>query len=396
MKAVILAAGEGARMGPFTASEPKVMIPVGNKPILEYAVEALVENGVRELVLIVGYRKERIQSHFEDGGKFNARIEYATQAKQLGGLHALWEARPLLGGPFLVVNGSNLVDAQTVADLLEGGEEPSMLVAETEAPEKYGVVSLAGHYLETIVEKPRQPEGNLVNAGLYRFDPSVFGIAEALLNAGTYGMPEFVNALAAKTRVRAVRTKGTWLPALYPWDLLKVNAHVLNNIGDLQSGTIEKDVTLRGQVVIGEGSRIRSGTYVLGPAAIGRGCEIGPNVVVYPSTSIGDNVKVQAFSVLENSILMDDVLVGPQSHVSNSVLGEGVRVSSNLMASAAKADAQVEGEWHTVDLVGALVGEDTEIRDGVVIESGSVVGARCRVGALSRIRGNVPNGTTVM
>lgn len=396
MKAVILAAGEGARMGPFTASEPKVMIPVGNKPILEYAVEALVENGVRELVLIVGYRKERIQSHFEDGGKFNARIEYATQAKQLGGLHALWEARPLLRGPFLVVNGSNLVDAQTVADLLEGSEEPSMLVAETEAPEEYGVVSLAGHYLETIVEKPRQPEGNLVSAGLYRFDPSVFGIAETLLNAGTYGMPEFVNALAAKTRVRAVRTKGTWLPALYPWDLLKVNAHVLNNIGDLQSGTIEKDVTLRGQVVIGEGSRIRSGTYVLGPAAIGRGCEIGPNVVVYPSTSIGDNVKVQAFSVLENSILMDDVLVGPQSHVSNSVLGEGVRVSSNLMASAAKADAQVEGEWHTVDLVGALVGEDTEIRDGVVIEPGSVVGARCRVGALSRIRGNVPNGTTVM
>src|SRR3970040_623107 len=101
MKAVILAAGEGARMGPFTASEPKGMIPVGNKPILEYAVEALVENGIHDLVLVVGYRKERIQSYFEDGGKFNARIEYATQGKQLGSLHALWEARRLLRGPFV-------------------------------------------------------------------------------------------------------------------------------------------------------------------------------------------------------------------------------------------------------------------------------------------------------
>jgi len=148
--------------------------------------------------------------------------------------------------------------------------------------------------------------------------------------------------------------------------------------------------------VIGEGSRIRSGTYVLGPAAIGKGCEIGPNVVVYPSTSIGDNVRVQAFSVIENSILMDDVVLGPQSHVSNSVIASGVRVASNLMASSDKADAQVEGEWHAVERVGALVGEDTEIRDGVVIEPGSVVGARCRIAPLSRVRGNVPNGTTVM
>jgi len=396
MKAIILAAGEGARMGPLTASEPKVMIPVGNKPILEYAVEALVENGVNDLVLVVGYRKERIQSHFEDGGKFNARIEYAVEGKQLGSMHALWEARALVRGPFLAMNGSNLVDAQAIADLLEAGDGPAILIAESETPEKYGVVSLAGHYVEKIVEKPRQPESNLVNGGAYLLDASVFSLVEPLLNEGHYDAPSLLNALAAKTRVRAVRTKGTWLPALYPWDLLTLNAHVLGHVGDLQSGTIEKDVTLRGHVVIGEGSRIRSGTYVLGPAAIGKGCEIGPNVVVYPSTSIGDNVKIQAFSVIENSVLMDDVFLGPQSHVSNSVLASGVRAASNLMASADRADAQVEGEWHTVERLGALVGEDTELRDGVVIEPGSVVGARCRIGPLSRVRGNVPNGTTVM
>ncbi|HYS70952.1 MAG TPA: bifunctional sugar-1-phosphate nucleotidylyltransferase/acetyltransferase [Thermoplasmata archaeon] len=396
MKAVVLAAGEGARMGPLTTSEPKVMIPVGNKPILEYAVEALVENGIHDVVLVVGYRKERIQSYFEDGRKFNARIEYAIQGKQLGSLHGLWEARSLLRGPFLAVNGSNLVDAQAVADLLEAGEGPAMVIAESENPEQYGVVSLAGHYVEKVVEKPPQPESNLVNGGLYLFDAAVFSLVEPLLEAGHYDVPSLVNALAGKTRVRAVRTKGTWLPALYPWDLLRLNAHVLGQVGDLQSGTIEKDVTLRGHVVIGDGSRIRSGTYILGPAIIGKGCEIGPNVVVYPSTSIGDNVKVQAFSAIENSILMDDVFLGPQSHVSNSVLASGVRAASNLMASADRADAQVEGEWHAVERIGALVGEDTEIRDGVVIEPGCIVGARCRIGPLTRVRGTVPNGTNVM
>lgn len=395
MKAVILAAGEGARMGPFTASEPKVMIPIGNRPILEYVVEALVEDGIQDLVFVVGYRKERIQTHFEDGGKFGARIEYASQGKQLGTMHALWEARDRVKGPFLVANGSSFVDPQAVADLL-AVDGPALLITESNTPEKYGVVSLSGHYVEKIAEKPQRPESNLINTGVYALDPSSFPVMESLINDGHYDLPSLVQTLAGKARVRAVRTKGTWLDALYPWDLLRLNAHVLNGIGDLQSGTIEKDVVLRGKVSIGEGSRIRSGTYVLGPAVIGKGCEIGPNVVVYPSTSLGDNVKVQPFSVLENSILMNDAFVGPHSTISNSVLGAGVRIASNLMASSGRADAQVEGERHVVDPLGALVGEDTEIRDGVVVEPGSIVGARCHVAAHSRIRGNVPNGTTVM
>ena len=84
MKAVILAAGEGMRLRPLTVSEPKVMIPVANRPILEYVVEALVKNDVEDIVMVVGYRKERIMSHFADGKKFGAKIEYVVQEKQLG------------------------------------------------------------------------------------------------------------------------------------------------------------------------------------------------------------------------------------------------------------------------------------------------------------------------
>src|SRR2546426_11979161 len=107
MKAVVLAAGEGARMGPFTASEPKVMIPVGNRPILEHVVRALVDEGVHDIVLVVGYRRERIMSYFQDGKAFGARIEDSVQNKQLGTAHSLLEARGKRPRPLLRVNRRN-------------------------------------------------------------------------------------------------------------------------------------------------------------------------------------------------------------------------------------------------------------------------------------------------
>ncbi|MEK6838472.1 MAG: sugar phosphate nucleotidyltransferase, partial [Candidatus Thermoplasmatota archaeon] len=97
MKAIVLAAGEGARMGPFTASEPKVMIRVGNRPILEHVVRALAAEGIVDLVLVAGYRRERIMSYFQDGKAFGVKIEYIVQNKQLGTAHALLEASPKLG-----------------------------------------------------------------------------------------------------------------------------------------------------------------------------------------------------------------------------------------------------------------------------------------------------------
>src|SRR2546426_11452047 len=109
MKAVVLAAGEGARMGPFTASEPKVMIPVGNRPILEHVVRALVDEGVHDIVLVVGYRRERVMSYFQDGKAFGARVEYSVQNQQLGAAHSLLEARGKPSRPFPRVNGTHLM-----------------------------------------------------------------------------------------------------------------------------------------------------------------------------------------------------------------------------------------------------------------------------------------------
>ena len=396
MKAVVLAAGEGARMGPFTASEPKVMIPVGNRPILEHVVRALVDEDIPDIVFVVGYRRERIMSYFQDGKAYGARIEYAVQNKQLGTAHSLLEARTKITGPFLVLNGSNLMDRQAISDLVGARTAPAVLITESDNPSKYGVVLTSGDRVARIIEKPREPVGNLINTGAYLLDESIFPVVETLEKQGKYDLPSAIEALSTTRPVKAVRTDGVWADALYPWDLLRLNAEVLKGVHDVKAGTIEKGVTVRGKVSIGDGTVLRSGTYIQGPVAIGKGCEIGPNVVILAATSLGDNVHLGPFSLVDNSILMDDVDVGPGCILQDSVTGMGAKLRAAVVSARGRASPQIEGDWHEVESIGGLIGEDAEIGSGTVIESGAIVGARTRVGANARLRGTIPNGGIVV
>lgn len=383
-------------MGPFTASEPKVMIRVGNRPILEYVVRALVENGVQDILLVVGYRRERILSYFQDGKAFGARITYVAQSKQLGTAHGVWEARSHLSGRFFVLNGSNMIDGRFVEDLLGHAGGPAVVITQSERPRSYGVVTLQDGRLVSIVEKPIQVISNLISTGAYVLDASIFPEIETLGEEGKHDLPSVVSAIAARMPVEAVRTEGMWVDALYPWDLLRLNAAALNSAHDVRAGTIEPNVTIRGRVTIGEGCTIRSGAYLLGPLSLGPGCEIGPSAVLLPSTSLGKNVRIGALTTVANSILMDDVSVGPSSVVQDSVIGSGVTARAGLMAAAGPADVQIEEEWHSVAQIGALLGEDVELGNGVSVACGTVVNERARIASGARLRGTIPAGSVVL
>lgn len=393
---MILAAGEGTRLGPFTHSEPKVMIPVANRPILEYVVEALVQNAVRDIVLVVGYRKERIMTHFEDGTAFDARITYAEQRKQLGTAHALLQAKEHLDETFLVLPGDNLVDAHTVRDLREAGEAPALVIAESESPSPYGVVGVEGDRVVLLVEKPEERISNLINTGLYALPPEFLDACEASVAKGVTDLPGVLQSVVEAGTLRAVSTQGTWIDAVYPWDLTRVNATALARLEEGVAGKVEEGVVLRGPVSVGEGSVVRAGTYVLGPVAIGTGCDIGPHVTVYPSTSIGRNVTVGASSVVEESVIMNDCSLGAFSYVSRSVLGKGVRAGSHLAAPSERAEVAIEGILHPLSQVGAFLGEDSVLGSGVRALPGTVLGARCEVASGTVLRRDVPHGTVVM
>lgn len=396
MKAVVLAAGEGTRLRPFTVSRPKVMIPVGNRPILEYVISALVDNGIHDIVLVVGYRKETIMSHFADGKKFGARITYAVQEKQLGTAHALTMAKQHLNEDFLVVAGDNLIDSRTISDLVGCRRGPAILVTESEMPSKYGVVQIEGNKVIGIVEKPEGRIGNIISTGIYCFNKDLLRIVGEGVSGGEIGITHILQSLVPRMNLSAFHTTGKWIDAVYPWDLIAVNAAALTIHGQEIAGTVESGVTMKGSVSIGAGTRVRSGTYIEGPVTIGEGCDIGPSVTILPSTSVGNGVQIDSFSLLSNCLVMNNVDIGSHSHVSHSVLDDGVKIATGLAAPAGTAFARVEDEFFRLERVGSLIGEGTEIGAEVVISPGSIVGAGCRVGSGVRVTGNLENKSVVV
>lgn len=401
MKAVILAAGEGTRLRPFTDTDPKVMLPVANKPILQYVVEALVENGIDEIVMVVGYGRQRIMSYFGDGDEFDAKIEYVVQEKQPpsgGTAYALYQAKNNIEDDFLVLPGDNIISKKTVSDLIENKERYSLLVTESDEPSKYGVVTLkkGGKNLKDLIEKPDKSPSHLISTSILSFPPEIFDRIEKTMADGDHDLPTVIQGVLEDKEIRTVISDGTWIDAVYPWDLLKVNGEALKGGCKQINGLVEENVVIKGQVKIGEGTRIRAGTFIEGPAVIGQGCDIGPNACIMPSTSVGGNTKIGPFSVVSNSLVMSGAFIAPHSTVEKSVIGSGVRIGTNFSTFSGKARVEAEDGFHEIDDIGVMIAEDTSIGQSVNIDAGVIIGRECKIENGKTVNKRIESGTKVL
>lgn len=396
MQAVILAAGEGTRLRPFTSNRPKVMLPIGNRPILEFVVEALAANGIRDIILVVGYKKERIMSFFGDGSRFNTHITYLIQDKQLGTAHAMTCLKGAVKERFLVLPGDNIVDKETVSSLLALDHGNSVLVTESDEPSKYGVVRLQGDKIVAIEEKPRESIGNIINTGLYNFEQSMLSRFENGVKQGQYGITDILKSSLHDLDIQAVRASGRWEDAVYPWDLVRLNELALENRGLDIAGMVEPGVTIKGPVSIGKGTRIRSGCYIEGPVIIGEGCDVGPSAAIFPSTSIGDGVNIDPFTVIKNSIIMANVTIGSHGHICHSVIDDNVTIGPAFACNCGRAQICIENSWHNIKKLGFIVGEETTIGANVVVSAGSIIGSGCRIGDGANVTGKVENRSIVI
>ncbi len=388
-QAILLAAGEGQRLRPFTVTRPKAMLSIADKPILQYAVEALVSNGIRDIVIVAGYRKEQVFDSMGAGERFGARITYITQASQLGTAHALAQTQDVAEDEFLVLPGDNLIGPETIA-AFAAAATPAVLVKSVDNPSGYGLVNTSGGQVRGIVEKPKEAGGNIVNTGIYAFSREIFSFTESVLD-----IPDAINAMiAAGHAVRSLETDGTWLDVVYPWDILSLNDAVLGRIEASLGGTIDTDVALRGQVSVGADTLLRSGSCVTGPVVIGRGCDIGPNACITAATSIGDNVVIAPFTYIRNSVIADDVSIGPGCVIEDSVIGRGSVIKGRFTACSGQSEVRVEGECPPVS-VGAILGEGCTLGGNVVAEPGAIVGNGCRVKALKLLSGRLPDNSLV-
>src|SRR5512136_1681354 len=320
-KAVILAAGEGKRLRPFTETMPKVMLPIANKPLLEYVFDAVRKSGIDEIIVVVGYKKEVIMEYFKDYK--NIKITYVTQDRQLGTAHALLQAKKHIKDSFIVLAGDNIIDSESIVKLLKDKSEYSLLIKEHPHTSKYGVVFVENRNIRRIVEKPKEDIGKYISTGIYKLPRSVFTDIEQCTSEGAHALSSIIQSLVDKGKhINTIFAK-SWMDIVYPWDLISVNEVMIQGTNESTSGVIEKGVTLKGSVSVGKDTKIYSGCYIVGPAVIGESCEIGPNVCIFPSTSIGNNTMIHPFSEVRSSIIMDDVHIASNSHISRSVIGKG-------------------------------------------------------------------------
>ena len=382
LQAVILAAGRSTRTYPLTATRPKPLLPVVDRPLLRYQLEQLA-GWVDEVLLVVGYRKELILQRF--GDRFESPslpplpLVYVDQPTQRGTADALREAAPRIRDRCLVLNGDDLYhrsDLQALARL-----PAAILVCTVPDPQNRGVVTVRGDRILQIVEKPdRAPQDALASVGAYVFsreDLTPLGDVQPSAR-GELELPDLVERLARGGRMGFHRVQRIWFPLTYAWDLLKVafflldsdararemgiaiqSAEGLRNRADL---ALAPNAILEGPLVLGPGVRMDPGSRLRGPAVL------------------GEASVIEAGAVVERSVLFPSVHVEADARVSDSVLGEGSRIRAGAVIPAVRGGTdeiriEVKGVQVATGLnrLGLIAGDGATVMPRATVPSGTIL-----------------------
>ncbi len=413
MKAVILAAGKGTRLHPVTLSRPKHLIPIGGKPMIEHALSALKNAGIKEVIIVVNYLAEALKQHIGDGTTFGMEISFVVQEELRGTADATGCVESFTEGPFLLTYGDWLTTSEVITRILKTHEKKqptiTMAVVPVDNPEHYGIVELENSWVKGITEKPSRNEAvsNLANAGVYILPTKIF---EAIRRTtpSPRGELEITDSLSLLLRegssIAAVSLeRSDTLDVGLLWDLLPANAWVLRKIKSKTLGHIENGTNLIGPIIVEEGARIRSGAYIEGPAFIGRNSDIGPNCFIRPHTSIGQEVRIGNACEIKNSIVMDRTHIGHLSYVGDSVVGE----NCNLGAGTTVANYRFDGKTIKMNVknqivdtgrrkLGVVMGDHVKTGINSSLMPGIKVGRACWIGPEALIRRDVPSDTKIL
>jgi glucose-1-phosphate thymidylyltransferase len=333
LKGLILSGGAGTRLRPITHTSAKQLVPVANKPVLFYGIEALVDAGVTEIGIIIAPETgEEIRAAAGDGSAFGARITYIVQDEPKGLAHAVLTAEEFIGGsPFVMYLGDNLL-----ADGLRGllatfrETEPDALVLLTpvEDPSSYGVAELDGDRIVRLIEKPKDPPSNLALVGVYLFGSSIFDAARALEPSwrGELEITEAIQSLIEDGhRVQSEVVSGWWKDTGQLADMLAANRLVLEEIVPRLDGRIDEGSRVEGRVVVEAGATV-SNSVIRGPAVIGAGARI-EDAYVGPYTSIGEDVKICRSEVEHSIVLAGSIVQDLGTRMEASLLGREVKLT---------------------------------------------------------------------
>lgn len=412
LKAIILSAGEGSRMRPLTLTKPKTMLPVAGKPIIQYNIESLRDNGITDILLIVRYKEEMVRNYFGDGSDFGVNIFYKTQKDFLGTANAISYGEDFIDDSIIVLNGDIILDDEIIHEIIKKYNyltpDTLMLLTEVEDPSAFGVVEIENGNIKSIVEKPKREEApsNLVNAGIYIFNKDIFDKIRKteISERGEYEITDSVSLQIKDNKtVIGHKTSKDWIDVGRPWELIEVNEDLIGKLKTEIKGTIEDGAFIHGEVFLDEGSVIKAGVYIEGNVYIGKNCDIGPNSYIRGNTYFGDNVYVGNAVEIKNSIIMENTNVSHLSYVGDSVIGSNCNIAAgtniaNLRFDNATIKTKIKNQ--KIDSgrrkLGAIIGDSVKTGINSSFSPGVKVGHNSTIGSGVLLYEDLPSDTRVL
>ena len=413
MKAVILAAGEGKRLRPITSFRPKPMIPLLGKPLLEHIILGLKNIGINHILIIVGYKQEIIKEYFKKVAiDLNIKIDYINQEEYLGTAHAAGYAKDFIKDEtFLMMYGDIFVDTEIFKVILQKYKQNKVdgliTLKKVDNPQEYGIITLNSNGLvEKIIEKPdpEQKAGNLANAGIFIFNQLIFKAIKKTQKSirneyeFTDSMKILINELDGKI-VGFTINDYFWNDIGLPWQLFETSHFLLDKLKKQINGNIEENVNIQGEVYIGKGTSVKSGSYIQGPCYIGENNLIGPNAFIRPYTSIENNCHI-GMSEVKNSLIFSETSIPHFNYVGDSIICSNVNLGAGTNLSNLRFDnntIKMKIKDKLIDSgrrkLGAVIGPNSQTGTNASIMCGKKIGQNSIIGAHTIVNEDVAPNT---
>jgi glucose-1-phosphate thymidylyltransferase len=332
MKGLILSGGKGTRLRPLTYTSAKQLVPVANKPVLFYGIEALAEAGIREIGIVVGDTREEIRTAVGDGSRWGVKVTYIEQDAPRGLAHAVLISEAFMGtDPFVMYLGDNLLNRGIngfVDEFVREAPAAQILLTRVPDPQMFGVAELDNGRVVRLVEKPKEPKSDLALVGVYMFSPAVFESVKRI-------KPSFRNELEITDaiqdlidrglQVRPHLVQGWWKDTGKLEDMLEANRLILDTLERRVDGCVDAESRIEGKVVIEAGASVER-SVIRGPAVIGAGARI-VHAYVGPFTSIGQGAEIRD-SEIEHSIVLEGSVISDLDHrVGDSLIGRNCKIT---------------------------------------------------------------------
>ena len=330
MKGIILHGGHGTRLRPLTHTGPKQLLPIANKPMSEYCVEAIRNCGITDIAIIIGgIGSNKVKEYYGDGSKFNVKISYIEQDEPKGIAHAINLCKNFVGNEkFLVFLGDNIIQKSisTISQKFESSNDDALvLLCEVSNPERFGIADVKENKIIKIIEKPKNPPTNLAVTGIYFLTTKIFNIFSRLKPSWRNEL-EITDALQMmleeNNTVNFEMITDYWKDTGTPNDIIHANGEVLKNEFTEEKGSVSMEI------VCGEGSTIdKKNVIVNGPVLLGKNCHISSGSIG-PNVSVGDNSKLINCNI-QNSIIMENCTIDSNMKIRNSIIASNSSITKD-------------------------------------------------------------------